>query len=167
MPNYRPDRDESNGAGPCCSQDRPKCRLYKPFNIIDNSGPSPELSTCTVPGLYRRSKPRSFRPWCWVWPAPQHGPQPSAEAGSRDCPATIPGSPRNGPHGLRKSLHPTAPRWNCRTHMQHIDSRKPAVEPGSCPLSCASRSTLRTRLVPGESLSGFRLNTSQPSTTYS
>jgi hypothetical protein len=33
-----------------------KTALYKSFNILDNSGLCPELSTCALPGLYQRSK---------------------------------------------------------------------------------------------------------------
>jgi hypothetical protein len=58
----------------------PKTAFYKSFNILDNSGLYPELSTCALPGPYRQQKRQSSSVWCWFWPARARGPQPSGNA---------------------------------------------------------------------------------------
>jgi hypothetical protein len=67
------------GAG-ICLQARLRMALYKHFKLMDNSGLSPELSTCAVPGRYQRSRRRYLSGWCWAWPALAPGPRLSVNA---------------------------------------------------------------------------------------
>jgi hypothetical protein len=72
-----------------------KTAFYESFNILNNPGWDPELSTCALPGLYQRSRLRFSSRWCWFWPAPARGPQPSASKhfGQMDRPALAPFRP--------------------------------------------------------------------------
>jgi hypothetical protein len=76
-----------------------KLILHKSFNILDNSGLCPELSTCVLLGLYRRSRLRFSSRWCWFWPARARGFQPSAskafgQLDARHWPLSIPAEPQ-------------------------------------------------------------------------
>src|ERR1700733_2774610 len=47
--------------------------FYKSFNLLDNSGLDPELSTCVLPGLVQRLRLPSSSDWFWFWLAPLRG----------------------------------------------------------------------------------------------
>jgi hypothetical protein len=72
----------TGGSRARCPQDLPKNGFYKSFNLLDNSGLNPELSTCVLPGLVQRLRLPSSSDWFWFWLAPLRGPRPSAKQAS-------------------------------------------------------------------------------------
>jgi hypothetical protein len=73
-----------------------KTALDNCFNILDNSGLYPELSTCALPGPYQRLRLPSSSAWCWFWPVLVRGPRPSASKLPAARPSDIATTPPAG-----------------------------------------------------------------------